>query len=445
MTIRDKQILHIALPSIVSNITVPLLGLIDVAITGHLGSEVYIGAIAVGGMLFNIIYWLFAFLRMGTSGMTAQALGKHDLNEVMRLLVRSLGIALFASSILVALQYPVRELALHVIVPSEEVGELAVTYFNICIYGAPASFGLFALTGWYVGMQNTRIPMTVAIVQNIGNIILSLIFVFVFKMKVEGIALGTILAQYLGFLTALLALQRFYIRRLYKYLPYHFLRCFLPSSKDIWNKEEVLKFLNVNKDIFFRTCCLVSVHFAFIAAGSKQGDTELAVNTLLMQLFTLYSYIMDGFAAAGEAIAGKAIGNKNRIIYFDVIKRLFIWGTLMVMLFTSLYALFGNPFFTILTDDTEVLATAREYQPWTLLIPICGMAAFIWDGIFIGATATRLMLISMAFGVLTFFCLYIGIIPYLGNHGLWIAYISYLATRGIVQTIQHHIWNPFKA
>lgn len=162
-----------------------------------------------------------------------------------------------------------------------------------------------------------------------------------------------------------------------------------------------------------------------------------------MQLFTLYSYIMDGFAAAGEAIAGKAIGNNNRIIYFDVIKRLFVWGTIMVILFTSLYALFGNPFFTILTDDANVLATAREYQPWTLLIPICGMAAFIWDGIFIGATATRQMLQSMALGVTVFFLLYILLIPYLGNHGLWVAYISYLATRGIVQTIQHAHDNQF--
>jgi len=352
---------------------------------------------------------------------------------------------MFASFVLVLCQYPIRELALHIIDPSEEVGELAVTYFNICIYGAPASFGLFALAGWYVGMQNTRIPMVVAVVQNVGNILLSLIFVFGLHMKVEGVALGTILAQYLGFFTALFALQRFYIRRLYKYLPYNFFRCFSPSSADIWNKHDILKFLNVNKDIFFRTCCLVSVHFAFIAAGSKQGDTELAVNTLLMQLFTLYSYITDGFAAAGEAIAGKAIGNRNKIIYDDVVKRLFIWGTILALLFTSLYAAFGNPFFSILTDDAEVLATAREYQPWTLLIPICGMAAFIWDGIFIGATATRMMLISMAIGVVTFFCLYVILIPYLGNHGLWIAYISYLATRGIVQTIQHKIWNPFKA
>ena len=432
---RTRQILRIALPSIVSNITVPLLGLIDVAITGHLGSETYIGAIAVGGMLFNIIYWMFAFLRMGTSGMTSQALGRRDLHETMRLLIRSVGIALFISVILIAVQYPVREVALSIISPSHDVASLARTYFNICIYGAPASLCLFALNGWFIGMQNSRIPMVMAIAQNICNIILSLILVLVMGMKVEGVALGTVIAQYLGLATALVALYKVYITRLRRYMPHGFVRCLLPASSDIWNKADIMRFLNVNRDIFLRTCCLVAVHFAFIAAGAKQGDTELAVNTMLMQLFTLYSYIMDGFAAAGEAIAGKAIGNRNSIIYHDVVRRLFLWGIIMVALFTLLYALFAYPFFTLLTDDAHVIRTAGEYHLWTLLIPICGMAAFIWDGIYIGATATRQMLISMTVGVIVFFILYHTLIPHLGNHGLWIAFITYLATRGIVQTL----------
>lgn len=425
-TLRDKQILQIALPSIVSNITVPLLGLIDVAITGHLGAAAYIGAIAVGGMLFNIIYWMFAFLRMGTSGMTAQARGRRDFKEVMNLLSRSLGIALGISVLLLMLSPFVREGALKFINPSEDVTELARTYFNICIFGAPASLGLFALNGWYIGMQNSKIPMVIAISQNITNIIASLLLVFVLGMKVEGVALGTVIAQWGGFLTALFMLKRYYLNRLKKYAI---------AKKEVWNKKAILAFFNVNKDIFMRTLCLISVHFFFISAGAKQGDTELAVNTLLMQLFTLYSYFMDGFAFAGEALAGKAIGANNRPIYDDVVRRLFIWGGMMAALFTLLYIVLGPWFMSILTSDANVINTISIYLPWTLLFPICGMATFIWDGIYIGATATRYMLLSMFTGMLIFFALYFTMIPLYHNHGLWIAFIGYLATRGIVQTI----------
>lgn len=435
LTTRDRQILFIALPSIVSNITVPLLGLIDVAITGHLGAEAYIGAIAVGGMLFNIIYWMFAFLRMGTSGMTAQARGRRDFHEVMSLLTRSLGIAIGISVLLILISPLIREGALWFIAPSADVASLARTYFNICIFGAPASLGLFALNGWYIGMQNSKTPMAIAISQNITNIIASLCFVFGLGMKVEGVALGTVIAQWGGFLTALYLLKRYYISRLKKYLI---------SAKAIWNGKAILSFFNVNKDIFLRTLCLISVHFFFISAGAKQGDTELAVNTLLMQLFTLYSYFMDGFAFAGEALAGKAIGAKNRVIYQEVVHRLFLWGAAMATLFTILYLLFGSWFMGILTSERSVIECLSIYLPWTLLFPVCGVAAFIWDGIYIGATATRYMLLSMALGMVVFFSLYATMIPLLHNHGLWIAFIGYLATRGIVQTITRNRIADFK-
>lgn len=210
MKLRDKQILQIALPSIVSNITVPLLGLIDVAIVGHLGSPAYIGAIAVGGMLFNIIYWIFGFLRMGTSGMTSQAYGKRDLPEVVRLLVRSVGIGLAVASCLIALQVPIRQGAFLLIHPTDEVKEMATLYFHICIWGAPAMLGLYGLTGWFIGMQNSRIPMYIAITQNIVNIIASLCLVYLCGMKVEGVALGTLIAQYAGFLIGLMLWIRNY-------------------------------------------------------------------------------------------------------------------------------------------------------------------------------------------------------------------------------------------
>ena len=430
MNLRDRQILYIALPSIVSNITVPLLGLIDVAITGHLGSAAYIGAIAVGGMLFNIIYWMFAFLRMGTSGMTSQAFGARNLTEVVSVLLRAVFVSLFISAVMLSLQVPIHELSLSIIMPSEEVASFTRTYYNICIWGAPAALALFVLTGWYVGMQNSRIPMLVSITQNVANIVVSLMLVYGFGMKIEGVALGTVLAQYIGLGVAVVMLFRHY-SRLRKYL----------CAKMVLTKEALLKFFFLNKDIFLRTCCLILVHFFFIAAGAKQGDTELAVNTMLMQLFTLYSYIMDGFAFAGEAMVGKAIGAQMRGIYNETIRSLFRWGWGVAALFTLAYFLLGKPFLSLLTDDAAVIEAAQVYQPWTLLFPLCGMAAFIWDGIYIGATATKGMLLSMASGMAVFFLLYFLLVPSFANHGLWMAFVAYLATRGIVQTaFRRKVW-----
>ncbi|MBO7591940.1 MAG: MATE family efflux transporter [Bacteroidaceae bacterium] len=430
MNLRDRQILHIALPSIVSNITVPLLGLVDVAITGHLGAAAYIGAIAVGGMLFNIIYWMFAFLRMGTSGMTAQALGARNMTEVVAVMQRALLMAVVISVVMLCLQVPIREGALMIIHPSAEVMAFTCTYFNICIWGAPAALMLFVLTGWFVGMQNSRAPMAVAVIQNVANILLSFVLVYGFGLKIEGVALGTVLAQYIGLVSAFFLLFPYFLKIKKYYRPQAALA-----------RAALTKFFSLNKDIFLRTCCLILVHFFFIAAGAKQGDTELAVNTMLMQLFTLYSYIMDGFAFAGEAMVGKAIGGCMRRIYDDTVRRLFRWGWGVAALFTLAYLLLGNPFLALLTNDATVLDAAQVYQPWTLLFPLCGIAAFIWDGIYIGATATKGMLISMASGMVMFFLLYFTLVPIWGNHGLWFAFVIYLATRGIIQTfMRKKIW-----
>lgn len=432
MTFRDRQILRIALPSIVSNITVPLLGLIDVAIVGHLGAPAYIGAIAVGGMLFNIIYWIFGFLRMGTSGMTSQAYGKRDLPETMRLLLRSVGIGLMVACCLLILQVPIRQAALLIIHPTDEVRELATLYFHICIWGAPAMLGLYGLSGWYIGMQNSRIPMYIAITQNIVNIIASLCLVYLCGMKVEGVALGTLIAQYAGFLMGVALWLRYY-GRLKKYIGIKN-RKIIMKEGGIWQKEAMLRFFRVNRDIFLRTLCLVAVTLFFTSAGASQGVIVLAVNTLLMQFFTLFSYVMDGFAYAGEALSGRYTGARNRDAFIDTTRRLFAWGGAMALLFTLMYALGGNAFLGLLTDDREVIVAADTYFYWALAIPAAGIAAFIWDGIFIGATATRPMLLSMAVAAAGFFALYYGLRPLLGNHALWLAFLTYLFLRGVVQT-----------
>lgn len=419
----NRRILQIAIPSIISNITVPLLGLIDVTIVGHLGSPAYIGAIAVGGMLFNIIYWIFGFLRMGTSGMTSQAYGQHDLNEITRLLLRSIGVGLLIAFCLLLFQYPILHLAFAFIKTTPEIEQLATTYFYICIWGAPATLGLYGFAGWFIGMQNSRFPMYIAITQNIVNIIASLCFVYLLDMKVAGVAAGTLIAQYAGFFMALWLYMRYY-HTLHKRIVW----------KEIIQRQAMYRFFQVNRDIFFRTLCLVMVTMFFTSAGAAQGEVVLAVNTLLMQLFTLFSYIMDGFAYAGEALAGRYIGAKNQTGLRSTVHHLLYWGLGLSFLFTLLYSVGGKSFLGLLTNDISVIAASNSYFYWALIIPLAGFSAFLWDGIFIGATATRQMLYSMLVASASFFGIYYGFHSLLGNHALWLAFLVYLSLRGIVQT-----------
>lgn len=424
MNSTNRSILHIALPSIVSNITVPLLGLVDVSIVGHLGSASYIGAIAIGGMLFNMIYWIFGFLRMGTGGLTAQAYGRHDLQEMTDTLMRSLTISCALAIGLIVLQYPIRLIAFTCIDASTEIKELATLYFHICIWGAPATLGLYGFIGWFIGMQNSRFPMFIAITQNIVNILGSLFFVFVLKMKVEGVALGTLIAQYAGLLMAIfLYLMRY--RKLHKYIRFG----------NLLDREAMRRFFQVNRDIFLRTLCLVSVTVFFTSRGAAYGDIVLAVNTLLMQLFTLFSYIMDGFAYAGEALTGKNIGARNTAELRQTVKHLFGWGIMLSAAFTLLYATGGRDFLGLLTNDSAVIDKSGEYFYWVLAIPLAGFSAFLLDGICIGATATGLMLRSMVIAAGSFFLLYFSLQHLWGNHALWMAFIAYLALRGIMQAV----------
>ena len=426
MNIRDRQILHIALPSIVSNITVPLLGMIDVAIVGHMGSPVYIGAVAVGSMIFNLVYWLFGFLRMGSSGLTAQALGRRDLTEVTRILVRSVSVALGIALLLIVLQMPLKWLMFWLIGPTADVAPFASTYFNIVIWGAPASLALFSLMGWYIGMQNTRIPMFISIMQNIVNILASLTLVYGFGMKIEGVALGTVIAQYAGLFVALGLLARYY-RRLFRYFCHegnHYFSFLIPN----------ISFFKINRDIFLRTLCLVAVNLFFTSAGARQGAVILSVNTVLMQLYLFFSYFMDGFAYAGEALGGKAYGAHNKTAFRETLNRLWMWMVIVTAAYTLLYIIGGRWIVGLLTDEAQVIEAAGEYLWWACLIPAAGCVAFIWDGVFIGITATRGMLVSSFLSALAFFAVYLLAEDALGNHGLWLAQMVYLAMRGILQT-----------
>ena len=436
----NRKILRIAVPSIVSNITVPLLGLVDVAIVGHMGSAVYIGAIAVGSMIFNLMYWLFGFLRMGTSGMTSQALGRRDLTEVMRMFFLSVGLGVGIALAFVLLQVPLRRLALFLMHPTPDILPLAATYFSICIWGAPAVMGMNSLNGWFIGMQNSRIPMFVSIMQNVVNIALSTAFVFGFGMKIEGVALGTLLAQWTGFITALLLWHHYYGRRLKKYgnsseFTVHRSKFSVDNSRFTIHSSKFKAFFSVNRDIFLRTLCLVAVNLFFTSAGARQGAIILSVNTLLMQLYLLFSYVLDGFAFAGEALGGRYYGARNQQAFHSVVRHVFLWGAAMTVAFTLAYALGGGLLLRLLTDDASVIAAARPYFFWALLVPVVGVTAFVWDGVFIGITATRGMLVSSAVATALFFVLWLLLHSQWGNHALWFAFILYLATRSLTQTL----------
>ena len=415
----NKQILHIALPSIISNITVPLLALVDTTIVGHLGSASYIAAIALGGMIFNMIYWLFNFLRMGTGGLTAQAYGANQHQATSYILLRSLTIAGGIALTLLLLQRPIFQVTFHFVTATAEVRSLASIYFYILIWGAPAMLALYSFTGWFLGMQNARIPMCIAITQNVVNIAVSTLLVFGCHLKIEGVALGTLISQYTALLLAVIfCLTKFDVKQ-------HF------ELKAILDISTLKRFFQINRDIFLRTLCLIAVTTYFTSAGSTQGEVTLAANTLLMQFFIIFSYFMDGFAYAGEALGGRYFGAHDRLNFLRVTRCLFAWGGALSVLFFFIYFLSGTSLLHLLTDDSQVINRAQQYLPIVYFIPLISFAAFLFDGLYIGTTATRYMLISMFCASAAFFVL-INVCT-LSNTLLWLAFLVYLGGRGLMQ------------
>lgn len=421
--VMNREILRIALPAIVANITIPLLGLLDTAIAGHLGNATMIGAIAVGSMLFNFVYWNFGFLRMGTSGMTAQAYGSGVQAAQARILQQSSVLALAIALTIVVLQWPIRWLGFTVIGPSEDVCQLAYTYFNIVVWGAPPTLMMMSIKGWLLGMQDSKGAMYVSIVVNVINIVASLAAVYVLHMGFVGIAIGTLLAQWLGLGYALWLLRR----KFWKII-----------AMIDWSKTLHLRgsgrFFKVSADIFVRSTLLMLANLFLVAVGARSGDLILAVNALLQQLNSLFAYFMDGIAFAGEALVGKYFGANNSDRLRLCVRRLFVWAAVLTALFTAIYA-WPHYIFALLTDDEPVRLAAMDYRWWCALLPVCGAAAFVWDGVFIGLTYTRGMLWAVAVADVFFFVLYFLLPASMGNHRLWLSFVIYLAMRGVVQTI----------
>lgn len=422
----NKKILHLAIPSIISNISIPLIGMVDLALVGHLENLQYIGAISLGGMIFNFIYWGFGFLRMGTTGITAQAYGSRNLKESGLTLARSFLIGVSGGFLILLLQKPIGLLSFYLLNGSEEVEHLAKQYFYIRIWAAPATLGLYSLTGWFIGMQNTRSPMIITVSVNLLNVVFSIFFVLKLDMKSEGVALGTVLAQFAGLIIGLFLYFKYY-RKLNKYI--HF--------SALFDKKALNRFFHVNKDIFLRTLFLIFTFTFFTAESAHTGDDILAVNTLLLQYFMFFSYLIDGFAYAAEALTGKYIGAGSLKNLKSNIRLLFIWGALISIPFSLTYLAGGKAILGLLTNNQELIQMSSPYMFWVALVPVITFPAFILDGIFIGATASKGMRKTMIISTVLFYLpIYYLLKPSLENHALWLALMTFMISRGLFMLLR---------
>ncbi|MDR2680903.1 MAG: MATE family efflux transporter [Tannerella sp.] len=417
----NRNILRLAIPNMISNIVIPLLGMVDVAIAGYIGEDVNIAALSIGTTIFNFIYWNCAFLRMGTSGITAQAYGAGDFRECANMLVRSLWFAFLMALLLVVFRKPAGDFSLYVMQGSDTVQRVAGEYFFVRIWAAPASISLFAVQGWFIGMQDAKTPMIVAILSVIMNAAFSLLFVFRFDMGIAGIALGTVVAQYIGLITSCIL----WFVKYREYMKYFDIR-------ESLRFEPVVRFLHVNKDIFLRTACVVAVYTFFTAASARFGDTILTTNALLMQLFTLFSYMSDGFAYAGEALSGRFVGERNPGLLTRYIRRLIFWSLVIAVLYVGVYALAWREILTIFSPSEEALNMAGQYIVWIIAVPLAGCIPFIIDGIMIGATKTKLLRNTVFVSTLLFFGIFYALSPALGNTALWLSFLVFLFSRGLL-------------
>lgn len=420
----NRKILKLAIPNIISNITIPLLGLADMILMGHLGSPVYIGAIALGGTIFSVLYSFFSFLRAGTTGFTAQALGSDNKTEIIYSLYRSLCIGIPIIVLILSLQIPIAKLSSILLEGSNEVKSLAIKYFYVRIWAAPANILLYCLNGWFVGMQNTKIPMFIAILINVLNIVFSVFFVLVSKQNVIGVALGTVIAQYSGLTLATILLLKYY--RSY----------FVKINKEIlFDFGKIKRFFKVNTDLMIRSFLLIVSIAFFTNQSARLGDNILAINMIILQSFYIFSYFTDGFAYAGEALVGKFIGSNDRDNLIKAIRLLLVWGFSISIPFTILYALFPSTFVRIISDNPNILSEIEPYYIYMIVIPIITFAAFIWDGIYIGATASKAIRNTMIIStIFVFFPVWHFLTPRLENHGLWISFLCFMTARGIAMT-----------
>ena len=446
MKVINKDILKLAIPSILANITVPLVGMVDIAVAGHLDTSaaMMIGGIAIGTMLFDLLYWNFGFLRVGTGGLTAQAYGRGDRKECARILTRALGISIACALALIAVQWIFVKAAFLVVECSPEVRTLATQYFFIRIWAAPATLSLMALKGWFIGMQDSVSAMVVDLVVNGMNILMSVVLALGFSlggwhyegMGFAGIAAGTVAAQYSGFLTALAILAFRYIRSTFAYMD-------SDDLKSVFRGSETKRFFVMNADLFVRSLCFIAIYIGFTVISARYGDVLLAVSSIMMKLLMIFSYFTDGFAYAGEALTGRYIGAKDAPMVRQTVRWTFVWSMGIAVIFMGIYHFAGVPMLKMMTSDMTVVTAARDFLPWLLLMPVIGCAAFTWDGIYIGATASKAIRNSMLWAVVAFFAVWAAGLAFPdvsaegSMHILMGAYFAHLLARTVYLTVRY--------
>ncbi len=418
-SITHRTVLAIALPVVVSNVSTPLIGVVDTAVMGRLPDPAYIGAVAVGSLIFTFVFWAFGFLRMGTTGLTAQALGANNSDEVVSSLGRALLIAAAIGTALVLLQWPIRMIAFSLLEGTERVETLARAYYDIRIWAAPATLANYALLGWFIGIGRTDIGLVLQLILNITNIALDALFVLVLGWDVRGVAAGTLLAECLAACVGT-ALAWRHARKLHG----HWNRGSLLTS------ERLKRTLVVNRDIMIRSLALIFVFVWFVAQGAAFGDVTLAANAVLMQFIAVSAYFLDGLAFAAESLVGRAVGAASRANLVAAMKITTIWALMLAIGACLLIALLGPAIIDLLTIDETTRLVARQFLPWAAIAPFLGVWAFQLDGFFIGATRTTQMRNAMLVSLLIFLCAWWLLTPY-QNHGLWAAlHVHYLARIG---------------
>ncbi len=406
---------------IIANISTPLLGLVDTAVMGHLDNANFLAAVAIAGLIFNFLFWGFGFLRMGTSGLCAQAFGANDSLELKAILVRAIFLAICISSLILLCQQPIASFSFYLINSHENIEFLAQQYFYIRIWSAPATLCQYVILGWFLGRQNTKVPLLIVITTNLCNIGLDLLFVTHYNMNTEGVALASVLAEYIGLVLGVILLIR--------NLP-HGSRPL--SLSTLLQLDKVRVMLSMNSHLFIRTLCLIFTFSFFTVQGEKFGSAILAANAVLMNFQTFMAYAQDGLAHAAEALIGRALGAKNKDLYLRTLRTTGLWSLLIALLFTLLYSYAGKSIIDSLTRLTEVRSPAYEYLPWLIALPLISFVSFLLDGVFIGATLSRQMRDGI---LLSLFMIFLPAWYYtqgLGNHGLWLALTLFMLFRSLI-------------
>ena len=427
----NKDILRLAIPSILANITIPLVGIVDTAIVGHLSGAAAIGGIAIGTMLFDLLYWNFGFVRVGTSGLTAQAYGAGRSDECRKILVQSVTIAFLGALFVWTIQWLFVTGVLALIPGSEERQAIAREYFFIRIWAAPATLMLMAFKGWFIGMQDAKSAMAVDILVNVVNIAASYGLAVYTPLGIAGVAWGTFYAQYAGLTLAVLILA----------FKYHIVHIGLPEILKAMRGAEIRRMMHLNGNLFVRSLCFMVVYVGFTSLAGTYGDTELAVSSVLMKLFMFFSFFVDGFAYAGEALVGKTFGEskvesgKSKELK-GVVHSLFNWSIGVGIVFTLIYAVFGKEVIGIMTDDATVLEASTRYMGWLIAMPIVSALAFMWDGVYVGATAGVPIRNAMIWAAVGFVVLYLTTYQWAGAQALYIAYFAHLIARVVYLTVK---------